>query len=153
MLKITILTCAIITMPPALEAALAGDSAPQASDHAALVWTGRFVDIARVPATPGNAPNQRDIPIRGSGDPDIVGSIPPAAAGIAYLERMLARGTQDVRSCAAPAADAPGQDLACGGAGNNRWSERVEHFNYDVGTADMRWIDPLLHSSPSSAGP
>lgn len=156
MLKITVLTCAIITLPPVFQAAVSGDPAlPAFGPGTSPARTGRFVDVAGVPGGEAGDGHKAQA-MTDDDDRDVVGSIQPGAAFDPYVARVLGRGTQDAGLCAAPPAHeegAAGQDLACGGAERNRWSLRVEHFNYDLSAADMSGIDAFLPYSESPAEP
>lgn len=134
MLKVTLLTCAIIAAQPLIEGARAGEAMPASLS---MVWTGRFVNTTRapvlgsaVPATDAKHARRTD----GNGDPDIVGSIPPDAAGNPARDIAMLRGTQALSLCAVPGLleDNASDSLACGGARHNRWSAKAATFNYDL---------------------
>jgi len=134
MLKVTFLTCAIIATQPLIEGARAGDVVPASLS---MVWTGRFVDMARAPVLGGVAPVvevKRPHRPEGGTDPDIVGSIPPAPVSDAARDIQHLRGAQTLLLCALPSLSSvsTGDDLACGGALHNRWSAKAHSFNYDL---------------------
>jgi hypothetical protein len=151
MLKVTILTCAIITTPSLLPTAQAGDSTRASLvPSVSMSWTGRFVDVASAPAStwppvPSPAP-AAPVTLAGHSDPDIVGSIPPTTPPDSYTTRVLEHGSQESSLCGLPLAgkrDKTGQDLACNGIADNPWSAKVEHFNYDLSAVDPAWLEPF----------
>lgn len=134
MLKISFLTCAIIAAQPLIEDARAGDAM---SASLSVVWTGRFAVIAEAKAHdfgPQPSAPARHQRTDGNGDPDIVGSIPPDVASDTTKDIAMLRGAQALPLCALPgfAPDEAADGLACGGAGNNRWSAKAATFNYDL---------------------
>jgi hypothetical protein len=136
MLKVTLLTCAIITAQPLIEGAQAGDAVPASLS---MVWTGRFVDMTRAPVLGSTVPAAEAKHTRradGNGDPDIVGSIPPDAVGNPARDIAMLRGTQALSLCTLPGLveDNASDSLACGGARHNRWSAKAARFNYDLST-------------------
>jgi hypothetical protein len=143
MLKATLLTCAIIAAQPFLEGARAGDAAPASLS---MVWTGHFVNMTR-PSSPGStvpaAEAQRTRRTDGNGDPDIVGSIPPDAAGNTARDIAVLEGARVLSLCAVPGLveDNASDSLACGGARHNRWSAKAATFNYDLSTVKPHFMN------------
>ncbi|GLS23473.1 hypothetical protein GCM10007874_64940 [Labrys miyagiensis] len=136
MLKVTLLTCAIIAAQPLIEGARAGDAMPASLS---MVWMGRFVNTTRAPVLGSTVPSaeaqrKRRTDGDGNGDPDIVGSIPPDAAGNPARDIAMLRGTQILSLCAMPGLveDNASDSLACGGVRHNRWSAKAATFNYDL---------------------
>ncbi len=134
MLKVTFLTCAIIATQPLMEDARAGEAV---RGSLSVVWTGRFVDMARAPVLASTGAKTDSKPpgrVDGGGDPDIVGSIPPSPAVDSARDILLLRGAQTMSLCMLPGltSDPAGEDLACGGAQHNRWSAKARAFNYDL---------------------
>lgn len=146
MLKATFLTCAIIAAQPLIEGARAGDAVPAPSSSLPMIWTGRFIDIAKAPVlgsavASGQAKHSRRADT--NSDSDIVGSIPPNPADDAGRDIALLRSAQDLALCALPglAMDSAGDDLACGGARHNRWSAKAETFNYDLSSVSPDFVN------------
>jgi hypothetical protein len=162
MLKVTILTCAIITTSPVLQKASAGEGTSAPIEPAvSLTWTGRFVDVAKAP-TPNwilaqNTPAPAPVPTQvDHDDPDIVGSIAPAASVDEYTARILAHGSQPGSLCGLPLPgenDRAKRDLACNGVRNNPWSAKVDHFNYDLSSVDTSWMEPFAPYRQRAAMP
>ncbi|WP_413988752.1 hypothetical protein ACMDCR_22430 [Labrys okinawensis] len=165
MLKVTLLTCAIIAAQPLIEGARAGEAMPASLS---IVWTGHFVNMTRAPVL-GSAvaatEAQRTRRAEGNGDPDIVGSIPPDAAGNPARDIAKLGGTQTLSLCAIPglAEDNASDSLACGGARHNRWSAKAATFNYDLSTVKPGFMnapapytaawDSLPMAAPPAAAP
>ena len=132
MLKVTFLTCAILAWQPLIGAAQAGEAVPGAPSALSLVWTGRFIAVTKAPVLAGVAPQAAAKPARptaGYDDVDIVGSIPANPSGESGKNRSPMRTARPAGLCLLPGlTSGRGDDLACGGAQNNRWSARATAF-------------------------
>jgi hypothetical protein len=99
-----------------------------------------------VPMAPEPLPPAMGPPVRAGmdGDTDIVGSIPIAPAGEA---EHPVKPAQHAFACPLdflPGVDKAKQELACGGARHNRWTARLQHFNYDLSGVDPHSLDIFL---------
>ena len=149
MLKVTLLTCAIVAAQPLIDGARAGEAI---SASVPMMWTGHFVNVSRSPVagsmvqpSPARHLGWND----GEGDPDIVGSIPADAAANPAKDTTGLLGMRALSLCSLPgfAEDKASDNLACGGARHNRWSLKAAAFNYDLSR-----VKPAFANAPKPYG-